>query len=89
MKYYRQLIDLETQLIKINTINKVLAAIAAGIPTIPAEDDKADIIYFMSEALENESSSAKSIFDDLFRTIREDSHKEDSLKNKASMQDTN
>lgn len=89
MKYYRQLTDLETQLIKINTINKVLAAIAAGIPTIPSEDDKSDIIYFMSESLEKESEAASSIFQDLFRTIREDSHKEDSLKNKLSNQGTN
>ena len=71
---YNQLIELETALIRIDSIRKSLSAIAAGIATIPSEDDKSDIIYFVSESLEAESLLALDKFRQVFELVREYSH---------------
>lgn len=72
---YSTLIELETNLIRINSIRKTMEAVAAGIATIPSEDDKCDIIYFLSESLHEEVEQATKHFHTAFEIIRDQSHK--------------
>lgn len=78
---YSTLIELETCLIKIDSIRKVMEAVAAGIATIPSEDDKTDIIYHLSENLNNETQKAFDKFREAFEIIRDDSNKVNSIDN--------
>jgi hypothetical protein len=71
---YKQLIELETSLIRIDMIRKTVSALAAGIATIPSEDDKTDILYFISESLERESQDALEQFRQVFEIVREQSY---------------
>ncbi len=72
---YSTLIELETNLIRINSIRKTMEAVAAGIATIPSENDKVDIIYFLSESLSAEVEEANRHFHTAFEIIRDQSHK--------------
>jgi len=72
---YSTLIELETNLIRINSIRKIMEAVAAGIATIPSEDDKTDVIYFLSEALSKEIEEALDYFRVAFEQIREQSYR--------------
>lgn len=72
---YSTLIELETNLIRIDSIRKTMDAVAAGIATIPSEDDKSDVIYFLSESLNKETEEALEKFRQAFELIRDYSHK--------------
>lgn len=78
---YRELIELETCLIRLESIRKTMDAVSAGIATIPAEGDKSDIIYFLSESLAKEIEEAQSYFYNIFETVRDHSRKVDSIDN--------
>lgn len=71
---YSTLIELETSLIRISSVRKTMEAVAAGIATIPSEDDKTDIIYFLSECLEQHTEQAQNKFHEAFELIRDFSH---------------
>jgi len=71
---YSTLIELETNLIRIDSIRKTMDAVAAGIATIPSEDDKSDVIYFLSESLNKETEEALEKFRQAFELIRDYSH---------------
>lgn len=72
---YSTFIELETNLIHINCIRKTMEAVAAGIATIPSEDDKTDILYFLSESLSRETDEALDKFRQVFEAVREQSYR--------------
>ena len=72
---YSTLIELETNLIRIDSIRKPVEAVAAGIATIPSEDAKTDILYFLSESLAQETELALDKFQQAFEAIRDYSHR--------------
>jgi hypothetical protein len=80
---YSTLIELETNLIRIDSIRKTMEAVAAGIATIPSEDAKTDILYFLSESLGQETELALDKFQQAFEAIREYSYRpeENSIDN--------
>ena len=78
---YKELIELETNLIRIESIRKTMDAVSAGIATIPVEGDKSDIIYFLSESLAKEIEEAQINFHIVFDIVRDHSNKVNSIDN--------
>ena len=75
MRYYEQLMNVETEIIQLDTIRALLNALATGSENMYLENIRS-CIFFIEDQLESASEKIDNSFYELFDAIRADSQEE-------------
>ena len=76
MKYWNELTRLETQIIRLSSLERLLRTVATGVPYTNLED-AANAIWYISGSIEDIHSNLRSEFDELWDIIRNESFEHD------------
>lgn len=73
MKYYDQLSDLETELIRLETLSSLVSVISCGFENAANPKDLQNTMYILEENIQSINDNLRSKFDDLWSCVRDDS----------------
>jgi hypothetical protein len=73
MKYYDQLSDLETELIRLETLSSLVSVISCGFENFVNPKDLQNTMYILEENIQSINDNLRSKFDNLWSCVRDDS----------------
>jgi hypothetical protein len=73
MKYYDQLSDLESELIRLETLSSLVSVISCGFENYANPKDLQNTMYILEENIQSINDNLRSKFDDLWSCVRDDS----------------
>lgn len=76
MKYYDQLSNLETELIRLETLTSLVSVITSGFENSANYKDLQNSLYHVEESLASANENIRREFDELWSAIRDDSWNE-------------
>lgn len=74
MKFYEQLSELETELIRLETLSSLVRVISSGFENSVNTGDLQNTVYLLEENIESINDSLRNKFDYLWDCVRNDSN---------------
>lgn len=74
MNYYTQLNNLETELIRLDTLTSLVSVITAGFENSANYKDLQNTMYLLEDSLNQTNEKIRYQFDELWNVIRDETH---------------